>query len=812
MLHLRVVRFPLVDGVCPVKNKLIVAALMLSLASGIASLRPAYGQLALADTLINTAVKEYHAGHYREALRICRQALDMGIAGHFPPAAMMIILTDLAENLRSMGEFKQAEPIFNQAIAVSEALPPAQRQKQYLIYNGLALLYQDECRFTEAEAVFKQSDAMTQSNYLATNNLARLYFIWGKADEMKPYLDKAEKLAKKEKKTLALPFWQFNKGNYAALKGQYKDAETAYKEALLSCAAQFGETHPYYAIIMSGLADLYRQESQYADAEKTLRDVVNLRQKTYSNEHPETAAAMVQLAAVLCDQGKYAEADKLATQALKSEEIAFGDSDNLFVARARHCLGNIQRQDGHYDEAASYLTKALTTEQRLLGREHLEVAEIMADLAKVRADQENFKESESLLNDALQISEHATGPDHPRRAGFIRDLGHLYLREAKYSEAEPLFKSALELSQKVLGENHSVTADSARDLGEIYLKQKKYADAIPYLQKALTIDEHLYGASAPQLAGDLTALAAAQNAQGRGSEAAPLLQRATDLKAQLPGAHEAAHQTAEIPVVFSETNDKPVRDKWALAIGISNFKDSSINLKYAAKDATDFKNFLVSKEHFKPDHVRLLTDENAGKDSILGSLGAKWLAKVAGPDDLVVVYVSSHGSAAQNDPSGLNFMVAYDTDKNSLAATGIPMQWLTKMVKEQVPSNRVVLILDVCHSGSAAGGGKGLLRAPLLALDPQKITIGNGQMMLCSSLAEQVSWESKNYENSVFTRRLMEALQTNAERTTVLEAFRQLKTLVETEVLHDRANLQTPILWNKEWLGKDPQLAVETSQ
>lgn len=792
------------------KNKLIGAALALTFAFGIVSLQPVSGQLSLADTIVNTALKEYNAGHYRESLRMYKQVRDMGESGKFPPAAMEIIYLGLAENLRSMGEFKEAEKVFNQAIAASESLPAAQRRNLALIYNDLSLLYQDQGRFTEAEALMKQSDGMQQGNFLATNNLARLYYVWGKADEMKPCLDKAEKLAKKGKKTLALTFWQFNKGNYATLKGQYKEAEAAYKEGLESCNTLYGNTHLYYTIIMSGLADLYRLESRYNEAEQTLREVVKLRQKTFSNEHPETAGAMVQLAAVLCDEGKYADAEKLASQAVKAEEILFGDTDNLFVARARHCLGNIQRQDGHYEEAANYLNKALLTEQRILGREHVEVAEIMDDLAKVRADQANFKESETLLTEAQQIAEHSTGPDHPRRAVFTRDLGHLYLREGKYGEAEPLFKAALALSTRVLGETHSVTADSARDLGDIYLKQKKYAEAIPYLQKALSIDEQLYGAMAPQLAGDLTALANAQDAQGNSAEAGPLLKRAAELKSKLPGAAASAQPMSETPLAFNSANDRPVRDKWALSIGISNFKDSSINLKYAAKDATDFKNFLVTKENFKADHVRLLTDEQATRENIIGNLGDKWLAKVAHPDDLVVIYVSSHGSRAQDDANGVNFMVAHDTDKNSLLATGIPMQWLTKMVKDQVPSNRVVLILDVCHSGSAAQGGKALIRIPGM-VDLTKVAIGSGQMMLCSSLAEQVSWESKNYENSVFTRRLMEALQTNQDKTTLLEAFKQLKVLVETEVIRDRANLQTPVLWNKEWQGSDPRLAVQTT-
>ena len=55
----------------------------------------------------------------------------------------------------------------------------------------------------------------------------------------------------------------------------------------------------------------------------------------------------------------------------------------------------------------------------------------------------------------------------------------------------------------------------------------------------------------------------------------------------------------------------PVADKWAVVVGVSEFADKAINLKYAAKDAADFRTFLVDKCHFAPDHVRLLTNEQA---------------------------------------------------------------------------------------------------------------------------------------------------------------------------------------------------------
>jgi hypothetical protein len=55
----------------------------------------------------------------------------------------------------------------------------------------------------------------------------------------------------------------------------------------------------------------------------------------------------------------------------------------------------------------------------------------------------------------------------------------------------------------------------------------------------------------------------------------------------------------------------------------------------------------------------------------------------------------------------------------------------------------------------------------------------------------------------------MEALQTDKDKTTMMEAYKRLKVMVESEVLQDRGNLQTPLLVNKNWIGSDPALAVE---
>ncbi len=244
--------------------------------------------------------------------------------------------------------------------------------------------------------------------------------------------------------------------------------------------------------------------------------------------------------------------------------------------------------------------------------------------------------------------------------------------------------------------------------------------------------------------------------------------------------------------------NRPIRDKWALIVGISKFKDSSLNLRYPSKDAKDFYDFLISSAGFKKDHIKLLVDEDATRGHILSELGDKWLPRVANPDDLVVIYISSHGSASDMDVGGVNYHLAHDTEVDNLYASGLPMQDLTRIIKGRVHSDRIVLVLDACHSGATTvSDSKGLSRTTNVNADD--IAQGTGQLVISSSMPNQVSWESKKDQNSVFTKYLMEGLKSKPN---LGEAFDFMKGKVQEEVLRERGVLQTPVLKSK-WQGAD---------
>lgn len=259
----------------------------------------------------------------------------------------------------------------------------------------------------------------------------------------------------------------------------------------------------------------------------------------------------------------------------------------------------------------------------------------------------------------------------------------------------------------------------------------------------------------------------------------------------------------------AQVANSPISDKWALIVGISKFKDSKINLKYAAKDASDFADFLVKNENFAPDHVLLLTDEKATRKNILEALGSKWLPRLALPDDLVVLYFSTHGSPSDMDEGGVNYLIAHDTEVDNLYATGIPMQDLAHMIKGRVHSDRVVIFLDACHSGATTADGKGIVRVG--NVDADAVAQGTGQMVISSSSPSERSWEAKSDANGVFTKYLMQTLRKDGNSTKIGSAFKDLKDGVQSEVLHDRAQLQTPVMRSK-WEGTDLALAAAATK
>ncbi len=288
------------------------------------------------------------------------------------------------------------------------------------------------------------------------------------------------------------------------------------------------------------------------------------------------------------------------------------------------------------------------------------------------------------------------------------------------------------------------------------------------------------------------------------SDKASIVQKARSSAVVAP-----ANSSAQKVSSNSSSIDRPIRDKWAVVVGVSKFKDPAIpSLKYSAKDARDFYNYLITTANFKPDHVRLLTNEKATRERIFTEIGDKFLPHVVGRDDLVVLYFATHGSGAEHDVRRSNYLVAYDTPKNLLYADGIEMQKLLDQLQDRTHADRVLIVLDACHSGGADPNARAL-GDNSAAMDINSVSIGRGNIILSSSQPDELSWESKRYQNGVFTKQLINSLSKDPG---VLSAFDKVKDVVADEVLQTFGQHQTPRLKADGWEGKELRLNLPATK
>lgn len=246
----------------------------------------------------------------------------------------------------------------------------------------------------------------------------------------------------------------------------------------------------------------------------------------------------------------------------------------------------------------------------------------------------------------------------------------------------------------------------------------------------------------------------------------------------------------------------PPRQRFAVIIGLSNFLDDRIpRLHYSGKDASDMAGFLEQKAGFASDHVKVMLDADASQSAIVDAL-AGWLPTRVKAGDIVFIFISSHGTPAYGEIGAFNSVVAYDTRVDQLFSTSLPMQKLLRLVRNKLKKQRTFIVLDTCYSGGlGAPDGASCANA-----DPDLMVNSNLQLLVSSSDANERSWESKRYKNSVFTRQLIDELQQQMHYLDFHDVFGRVQQRVEAEVAADWGSKQTPRLagrWHGQGLAAD---------
>ena len=227
------------------------------------------------------------------------------------------------------------------------------------------------------------------------------------------------------------------------------------------------------------------------------------------------------------------------------------------------------------------------------------------------------------------------------------------------------------------------------------------------------------------------------------------------------------------PIVPSKT--------YFIGIAVSNYKDSSMNLRFAAKDVRDLA--LSFGKLWKNYEADTLIDQQVTKENIL-ALRKKLMSTTV--NDKVIISVNGHGLLSDS----LDFYYGtYDIDFKKPTEKGLKYEDLEALL-DGIPARKKLLLIDACHSGALdkeellaqqkkesaivkdtaaeTGSVKGFASRGVIittsksAMDANSsyevmqnlfadISTGNGAVIISAAGGMEYAFESAKWNNGVFT-------------------------------------------------------------
>jgi len=309
------------------------------------------------------------------------------------------------------------------------------------------------------------------------------------------------------------------------------------------------------------------------------------------------------------------------------------------------------------------------------------------------------------------------------------------------------------LIQALQDENYNVRRSAVKALGKIGSDV-----AIPALIQALQDEKHNVRRSAAEALGKI------------GSETAiqALIQVLQDENYNVRrSATEALGKIGSDAAVPALIN--PLSHNYALLIGIGESAYPQWSLPVAVKDIQALKFILVNPNLCSyiddEQHLRLLHDAGATKESILD--GLNWLQQQAAADSEATVLIYYSGHAWLDDSTGKYYLIPHDVTPFDFLNSSLPADTFTQALR-QIPAKRLLVIIDSCHAAgmATAENEQAKLKLPgnFLPVALPKNLIeeskqGTGRAVFASSTGKQQSWVFPDSSMSIYTFHFLEALQ-----------------------------------------------------
>ena len=394
-------------------------------------------------------------------------------------------------------------------------------QNDYLnILNHMADLFELTDRYQEATSALDRATDIARSKYSDTdfqygaelNHIAKLQIKLGQYEKANESLIRSLKILepfrKENDKKIHLINAIETQATLFGIEGLFDDAEDNLDRSARIIAKAENLVGLDELSTAKELSSLKIQLGRYSETEDQLSSLIDDYEKLYGTSSLRLIEPLVNEGRLTLAQGDYTAADKIAARANQIALSVYGEKSTK-TAPTQKLMSDIDYIIGDYDKAEDNILKALASQEKQFGRQHIEVAKSLSQLALIKFYKgDDRKEVEKLMQESLEIMGSRLGKDNPQYAEILKNVAVLYISEKKYDIAFSSLTQAEIIWRTKTGTKGNINAASIYTLtGDVYYQLKNYPKAEEFYNRGKDLYNRFFSSNHPEYVKVLSKLA-----------------------------------------------------------------------------------------------------------------------------------------------------------------------------------------------------------------------------------------------------------------------------------------------------------------
>ncbi len=239
------------------------------------------------------------------------------------------ILSNLGSLYYSQARYREAEPLFERAIALWSTHD--QKADLAITLHDLAAVYRAEARYPEAIRTYERALDLRESLngpkavslVPLLNGLGAVYMATGTPKRAERLFHRAEviDLANLQPRDVRLGYDDYNAALAALGRNQNAVAEARFQACLSIFGDRLPANDPDTGNATAGLAEVFRRQERWKESATLYRKALDILERSWGPDDPRLAAILESYSEVLRTREDYAEAESIDTQAMKIRVI-----------------------------------------------------------------------------------------------------------------------------------------------------------------------------------------------------------------------------------------------------------------------------------------------------------------------------------------------------------------------------------------------------------------------------------------------------------------------------------------------------------